>query len=284
MDPLLMEQDQGSNIPPRKVAHPRGQTKGWDEVGLTVDRVSVPANAYRLGDGFSILNNQLIDSKGEPTSLKEAYTPESPLRNLFDSTNAKDYTNDGLRNYSYMALKDNPEWQTAIQELSLETGIPGKWIADVMAVLTHGTFANMGNVSPVDVYKNNVPLTGPHTSPKGQVDILKAALSRHKLSELLDGPEWVIAGAMLDETAFSELKADPKLAKQKGNGVRTMKEVWDLLGSHVGGAYDHALNAERKAKWSHVHTDFMETCAVCHALRHSNSEIIPHQYQEAVEL
>lgn len=264
----------------RTYAHPRGQTKGWDEVDT--DRLSVPSSALRLGDGYAISENQLVSPDGTSVSLSTAYTTAKPIKTLFDSVNNDDYSDDGNRNYSYDALRE-PKWSLAVAQTARELGVPGKWIADVTAVLTHGTFQNLGNVTPFQAYSEG--LENPDVrGPGGQMGVLKKAVSRHKASDYQDGPEWLISAALLKPAEFQKVKAEPKLAKTLGSGFRKLSDVWDLLGSHVGGAYDHILNKERKVRWSHVHDQFSNSCAVCHALKYSHSDIVPHQYQEAVKV
>lgn len=263
------------------MAHPRGATSGWKYGDTT--RVNVPLSAYRIDEGAAIYKGQVVQPDGTVRPI--GYTADNPLRNRYDSVARSAYPAQASANddYGYGALHSDVLWRNAIAEVANELSVPGKWVADVMALLTEGHFTSMGSTSPLSLIKADVPITDLRT-PKGQTDLLKWASSRHRSDIPKRGPEYLLASVMLQPEQMDEIMADVNKAKTIGNGIRSLREYWDLLGSHSGGMYDHALNAERKAKWSNVHDTRRPSCGVCSAIEHSGTPIFPHEYQEGIAL
>lgn len=267
------------------INQPRGDMLGWDEYNSPID----VDDAVKLSGGMFVNNDSMSNRKtGESQPLD--YSWQNPIRNLYAPNKASEYTVGYTgRNYGYGGLYSNPELQQEVARVSSEVNVPGRWLADSLALITKGTFSpysDAGGGAFGFVAKRPDQLVGLGINPlmysRGDVRTqMNAVAEQLKRSGVADqGAEYTLT-SLLNTEAAQRTYDNPRLAAAMNNGVYTLEDMWNSLGSHQDIAYDHALNKRRKANNSHKHDGFNPQCAWCLSLAQSKSSIVPHEFQNA---
>lgn len=266
------------------INQPRGDMLGWDEYEAPID----VDDGVKL-KGAYIANNTLNDREtGESHELD--YSWQNPLRNLYAPNRASEYTV-GIagRNYGYGEVYSNPELQQEIARVSGETGVPGRWIADSLAVTTKGTFSPYAEAGgeafgfvakrPDQIMKMGLnPLLYTKGDLRTQMDAVRQNIMSSGVAD--QGAEYTLTSILNPEIAQRTYER-PRLASSLNNGVYSLEDLWHSLGSHQDIAYSHALNINRVATNRHKHDGFNPKCAWCLSLAQSKSSIVPHEFQNA---
>lgn len=267
------------------INQPRGDMLGWDEYQDPIDA----EDAVKLNGGVFVASNQMTNKyTGESNELD--YSWQNPIRNLYAPNKASEYTL-GLpgRNYGYAALYTNPELQQEVARVSNEAQVPGRWLADSLALVTRGSFSPFNDAGggafgllpkrTDQIMKLGInPLMYSRGDLKTQMDAVSQQLQRSGVAD--QGAEYTLA-SLLDTEAAQRTYEKPRLASSLNNGVYSLEDMWNSLGSHQDIAYNHALNTRRRASNSHKHDGFNEQCAWCLSLAQSKSAIVPHEFQNA---
>lgn len=267
------------------INQPRGDMLGWDEYE---DPIEVE-DAVKLSGGIFVNNNTMHDrTTGQSDELD--YSWQNPVRNLYAPNRASEY---GIgvpgRNYGYGAVYENPQLQQEISRVSQETNVPGRWLADSLALVTRGTFSPFSDAGggafgfvakrPDELMKLGInPLTYGRGDIRSQMDAVSQQLQRSGIAD--QGAEYTLT-SLLNTEAAQRAYENPRLAASMHNGVYSLEEMWNSLGSHQDIAYSHALNNRRRAMNSHKHDGFNPQCAWCLSLAQSKSSIVPHEFQNA---
>lgn len=259
---------------------PVNDNTGWDDYKkLVVGISSIP-----LTGGYGLYGDSLILPTGE--LVDSPYSHDNPIRNTYLSNDPADYNN-VLSDYGYGNLERDKPMQYALLNTANEHDIPGKWLADSIALLTRGSFSpyqvsqtgrqGFANISPQEMHKFGV-------TPEyfnGDVTEQFQAVSRilKDLPKEARSPEYVFT-ALTRNKRLDDLIEKPRKALDMNNGVYTLNDAWNALGGHTGGAYDHANNDIRKRANSFV----TESTNVLgdrwgKALQNVNTPIIPHEVQ-----
>ena len=260
---------------------PRGDMTGWDEYN---DNIAVPNNALKLSNAY-ILDNQFGGLDGSVNDV--GYSFDNPIRNFWQSNDVNKYEEKPDANHGYAALYSDNTLRQGINNVASEFGIPGRWLSDSVAMLTRGTFdtyhqsgyeaSGLISKTPKQIAELGV---SPYAYGMGdvstQVEAVRQQLNRVPRDVLQKGAEYVLTGLMNHEVA-QEVAESPRMALKLNNGVYTLYDIWNGLGSHQDIAYDHSLNEHRKNRMLPVHDHHVEFCATCRALKRSNSAIIPHE-------
>lgn len=258
---------------------------GWDEYENPIE----VEDAVKLSGGVFVNGNQMHNrSTGQSNVLD--YSWQNPIRNLYAPNKAAEYSV-GVpgRNYGYGAVYENPELQQEISRVSQEANVPGRWLADSLALVTRGTFSPHSDAGggafgfvakrPDEVMKLGInPLMYSRGDLKTQMDAVSQQLQRSGVADA--GAEYTLT-SLLNTEAAQRSYEKPRLAAVMNNGVYSLEDMWNALGSHQDIAYGHALNNRRRAMNSHKHDGFNPQCAWCLSLAQSRSDIVPHEFQNA---
>lgn len=263
---------------------PRGDMLGWDEYQNPIDA----PDAVKLSGGIFVSNNNMSNRvTGESHQLD--YSWQNPLRNLYAPNKASEYTA-GVpgRNYGYGAVYSNPQLQQEVARVSSETSVPGRWIADSLALITKGTFSPFSDAGggafgfvakrPDQLLELGVnPMLYARGDLRTQMDAVSQQLQKSGVAQ--EGAEFTLS-SLLNTEAAQRTYEKPRLASLYNNGVYSLEDMWNALGSHQDIAYSHALNKRRIAGNSHKHDKFNPQCAWCRSLAQSKSAIVPHEFQD----
>jgi hypothetical protein len=268
------------------INQPRGDMLGWDEYD---DNPIEVEDAVKLAGG-AFVNNNSIGDRATGQAKPVDYSWQSPIRNIYAPNKASEYSvGEPGRNYGYGGIYANPDLQQEIARVSSETDVPGRWIADSLALVTRGTFSPFNDAGggafgyvvkrPDQVMKLGVnPLLYSRGDLRTQMDAVVQQLKRSGVAS--EGSEYALTSLLDTETA-QRTYDNPRLATALNNGVYNLESLWNSLGSHQDIAYNHSLNKRRQAGNSHKHDSFNPECAWCLALAQSKSSIVPHEFQNA---
>jgi hypothetical protein len=263
---------------------PRGDMLGWDEFD---DDVIEAPDGVKLAGGFLVQDNQSINRStkvGNPLH----YSWQEPLRNLYAPNKADEYElATPERNFGYGALYGDEELRREIARASHMTNVPGRWIADSLAMITRGTFSPYSEAgagafgfvakTPRDVMGMDInPLLYSQGDIHTQMDAVIKQLQKSQVAE--EGAEYTLTSILNPEVAQRSYD-NPLISRSLNNGVYTLEDIWNKLGSHQDIAYNHALNNRRIAVNSHKHDGFNPQCAWCLSLAQARTDIVPHEFQ-----
>lgn len=269
------------------INQPRGDMLGWDEFD---DNTLEASEGVKLAGGMFVQDNQSV-SRLDQTAQPLGYSWQEPLRNLYAPNKSEEY---GLatpeRNFGYGALYGDEELRREITRVSNETQVPGRWIADSLALITRGSFSPynesgggaFGFVAkrPDQVMNMGInPLLYSQGNIRSHMDAVSQQLQKSQVADM--GAEYTLTSILNPELA-QRTYDNPILARTLNNSVYTLEDVWNKLGSHQDIAYDHVLNNRRIASNSHKHDSFNPKCAWCLSLMQSRSDIVPHEFQDAI--
>lgn len=267
------------------INQPRGDMLGWDEYTNPIE----VDDAVKLSGNYFINNNSMSNrATGESHELD--YSWQNPIRNIYAPNKSAEY---GIgipgRNYGYGGVFANPQLQQEIARVSDETQVPGRWIADSLALVTKGTFSPFNDAGggafgfvakrPDQLMKLGInPLQYSRGDLRTQMDAVSQQLQQSGVASA--GAEFTLTSLLNPEVA-QRTYDNPRMASVLNNGVYSLEDMWNALGSHNDIAYNHALNSRRIASNSHKHDRFNPQCAWCLSLAQSKSKIVPHQFQNA---
>lgn len=266
------------------INQPRGDMSGWDEYENPLD----VDDGIKLASGHFVQENSLVNRNTLQANPLD-YSWQNPIRNIYASNRAENYDIGSVRNYGYGEVYSNPELQRHIARVSSETQVPGRWIADSLALVTHGTFSPYNETGggafgfvakrPDEVMTLGVnPLMYSRGDLTTQMDAVSRQLQKSQVGQY--GAEYVFTSLLNPELA-QKLYEKPRLASALNNGLYTLEDMWNALGSHQDMAYSHALNTRRIVSNQHKHDSFNPQCAWCLSLAQSKSDIVPHEFQDA---
>lgn len=260
----------------RLALHPRQDMSGWDEYDANP---KYPENRILpLTNGFLLENNKFKLRTGE--EFENPYHADNPLQNTWRSIDKLTYHTTPRDNYSYWGLEQDPSAKVALAEVANQLHVPGRWLADTIALTTRGTFnPNYRHSNPrksgalVATPEQIEDLEGYQTLP-GQI----REMGRYLRSYQLDTP-YDIINAIVAPTKFDLLKKRPLTARVLNNGVYSLDSLHKSLGSFIGQQYE-SVSAEDYLR-SYQHDYFVPHCRWCNAMQKSGNQIVPHQFQEA---
>ena len=267
------------------INQPRGDMLGWDEYENPIE----VEDAVKLSGGVFVNNNVMFDrTTGRSNQLD--YSWQNPVRNLYAPNKAQEYSiGTPGRNYGYGAIYSEPMLQQEIARVSQENNVPGRWLADSLAFVTRGSFSPHSDAGggafgfvakrPDQLMNLGVnPLMYSRGDLRTQMDAVSQQLQKSGVASM--GAEYTLTSILNPEIAQRTYEK-PRLASSLNNGVYSLEDMWNALGSHQDIAYSHSLNNRRRAMNSHKHDTFNPSCAWCLSLAQSKSNIIPHEYQNA---
>lgn len=260
---------------------PRGDMTGWDEYD---ERLAIPNNALKLSNAY-IVNNQFGTPDGEVSDPD--YSFDKPIRNIWQP-NTNDTSRDNIENNNgYGALYSDKQLRSGLNKIAQEFDVPNRWLSDSVALMTRGTFdtnSQQGIEAQGLIAKTPRQVAELELSPydygtgdiETQLEAVRRQMSKTPRDILNRGAEYVLT-SLIDNTVAERVAESPREALKLHNGVYTLSQLWDGLGSHQDIAYDHSLNEFRKNRMLPVHERPVSFCATCRALARSGSATIPHE-------
>lgn len=247
--------------------------------------------------GIHIGNGQYLDTatnritKHKPDSLSVgmpvAYTPASPLRPSLAPRTASAYKYNETDTHGYAKLAANPPLAAELNRQARRFGIPGQWLADVIAYESANTFSpsvdnGMGYVGLIQfgravaqdlgVTQEQIRSMNPVQQMKLVGDYLALRL-RQSGVKAYKGPEWLVAGINQGNVGIQQVDkhgARAILDPQNRDGAGTTLQYYMAnLGKFSGRQYDYLGRRP-----SPVHTTPTKGCTMCTAM---GGNIAPHR-------
>lgn len=247
--------------------------------------------------GIHIGNGQYLDTatnritKHKPDSLSVgmpvAYTPASPLRPSLAPRTASAYKYNETDTHGYAKLAANPPLAAELNRQARRFGIPGQWLADVIAYESANTFSpsvdnGMGYVGLIQfgravaqdlgVTQEQIRSMNPVQQMKLVGDYLALRL-RQSGVKAYKGPEWLVAGINQGNVGIQQVDkhgARAILDPQNRDGAGTTLQYYMAnLGKFSGRQYDYL--GRRPGP---VHTTATKGCTMCAAM---GGNIAPHR-------
>jgi len=186
-------------------------------------------------------------------------------------------------NHGYSALRDDPEFAKKLNHTANQLGIPGQWLADIVAFNTGGSFNSQ--TQDVDSPNKGLPQLTDATAKrvtgesKGmlnrnrheQMDVLRKYLEQQPVRKMKDLDD-VFAAMWGGEKAA---QMDKKKRAKLNDGKRTFNQYLKLLGNHVGRRY-HTPDERGTRNRQRIHREQVEGCQVCNQMLNKNGAVVPH--------
>lgn len=175
------------------------------------------------------------------------YTAPNPVPQALAPNQRAAYPmpNNRNNNYGYKIVADTPSLAYAIANTSNEVGIPGQWLADVLALVSNNTFTP----SQVSQYSNAAEVITNVTLPllrqfKGQINTIEQlyeVMTTGTLTGVVDNPDDLLR-----------------------------------LGNGVGRRY-RTTNSTLQSALGITHESYVSTCPTCQQMMNRFGTIIPHE-------
>lgn len=258
----------------------------------------VPARAVKDNDNVIIDNVVKLPSPPDApkyAKAEEVYNTAEPLRNKFlraDKINWDAKTNKPTNHYGYDALVNDAKLAANINKVATILDVPGLWLADLIAYesgfdpLNQNSIAGLSGIA--DFTETEIrdagydPTTWHLTTASEQMLVLEQRVKN--AMELYGKPRNFRDVAAMFYSSNLEVYNDVR--NNGGLGlVNTMKDVSGMsfqeylrkIGGNANRQYEASNQQQNLAAFAPIHTEYVEGCAHCRALRASGSEIIPHE-------
>jgi murein DD-endopeptidase MepM/ murein hydrolase activator NlpD len=251
-----------------------------------IDRRAIP-----LGKDSYLLDGRII--KGG-TSTPTSYSPAAPLRAGSVSNSPSMFDMDTSGESPYEALRKNPQLKTAIAVVAGNLKINPRWLADVIAYESAGTFSpsirnawgftgliQFGKAAAQDMGTTQEALS--RMSAVQQMDYVEKYLRlqmRYAGIDQLRGPEELVAAINQGHTALSRVRRDGAKAindpRNRDSAGVTLRYYMDNLGKYSGRKYRFRGDRASRLTEGVIHTAGRQGCTTCAALL-SQSQFIPHE-------
>jgi hypothetical protein len=216
----------------------------------------------------------------KPVSVQKVnYTPATPLQPSLASRSASAYKYDEANTHGYAKLKQNPALATELNRQAKRFGIPGQWLADLIAYESANTFSpsvdnGVGYVGLIqfgkavaqdlNVTQEQIRNMNPVQQMKLAGDYLQLRL-RQAGVKAYTGPESLVAAVNQGNVGLQQVAKygaravlDPQNRDSAGT---TLKYYIENLGKFAGRQYDYL--GRRPGP---VHTATTKGCAMCSAM------------------
>lgn len=243
-----------------------------------------PTNSLLMQSGNYIMNNTMYKIGGvDSQPAQQVYNMANPYRPKFTPNTKEGWTpeqNKPTNNYGYAILARNPSWAKKLNEVATRLGVPGYWLADMIAF-------ESGFDPSID---NGVGYSGLIQFGDGaakDVGTTRAALRKMTFEQQM---EYVYRYFKLPwfgtldriELFHAAVWGGPGLVKRARNNPRGALKVsdgwitWDKylkrLGEGAGRQYSFPFMDGREPK--PIHPKFVPGCPICEQLSRSNSFVV----------
>jgi murein DD-endopeptidase MepM/ murein hydrolase activator NlpD len=295
-----------------KAAVNNGSAKAPRTAGYS--QANIPRGATPIGKNQYLLNGVLFKTPSGPPARTttgsnsplmqlggpaRAVTPAAakPVSNSFASNRASDYVANIApdHHHGYTILANDKPFATAINRVANKYGMPGQWLADVIAYESAGTFSpsidnQMGFVGLIqfgeavasDMGVTNSQLRNATRLQQIEyVDRYLALRLRQSGVKAYKGPEWLVAGINQGNVGIQQVDkhgAKAILDPANSDGYTTLEKYMANLGKYSGRKYNYMGNRKVRTTAA-VHEKPAHDCAFCDNLVANNlsSGFIRHQ-------
>ena len=258
----------------------------------------VPARAVK--DNENVIIDSVVKLPSPPDAPKyakaeEVYNTAEPLRNKFvrsDKINWNVKSNKPTNHYGYDALVNDLKLASNINKVATTLDVPGMWLADLIAYESGFDPKNQNPITGLSGIANFTepeirdagfdPTTWHLTTANQQMVVLEQRVKN--AVELYGKPRNFRDVAAMFYSSNLEVYNDVR--NNGGLGlVNTMRDVSGMsfqeylrkIGGNANRQYEASIQQQNLAAFAPIHTEFVEGCAHCRALKASGSEIIPHE-------
>ena len=248
----------------QQTAEPRGQ--------------GAPPN-QKMPGGDAVVGTQ----GGRNREVREQHNAGNPMRARKLASARKSHypsKNDLNSNYGYDALKNDPDFAKKLNQVSNEIGIPGQWLADLIAHETDGSF------------RTDIQSYDPDVDSVGLIQFTDATARRMGLSgtediarmDRVEQMEWV--RKYLDEFKGQIKSVNDLVAAVYGGAPlfraqdRSLpsgryKQYLRQMGRFVGREYNYNFDRSNRSSQK-LHSRAVEGCSQCNQMLEKNGFIVEH--------
>jgi murein DD-endopeptidase MepM/ murein hydrolase activator NlpD len=257
---------------------------------------SVPQGAIPLGNNKYLSGGKVLDlttAKQTPATYNKA----QPVRNSYSSRNAKDYQQSSPEDsHGYAKLAENPQLARRINQVASKYGMPGQWLADVIAYESANSFSpsipngmgfygliQFGEAVMQDMGVDVRKVTG--MTAVQQMDLVDSYLAlrlRQSGVKTFKGPEWLVAAINQGNVGLQQVDkygASAILDPSNSDGYTTLENYMKNLGKFSGRQYDYLGNRSKRASLPIHSGNPRPNCSSCIAMTHFNGNITAHVAQ-----
>jgi hypothetical protein len=185
-------------------------------------------------------------------------------------------------NHGYQALAKDKDFANKFNSSADKAGVPGQWLADVVAFHTGGTFRpetrdfDKDAVGMLQMNEQEAQSVGTNTTQLEKMDAMEQldkvsefiGQHRNKMKSIDDLFSLSLGGEELLN------KSEPEREKTSDDSA-SYTEYAQLLGNHVGRRY--RLRSDRgKDSEQEIHTQQVEGCSICTQMLETTDSIVPH--------
>lgn len=248
-----------------------------------------------INDVMAQISNELEKSSTGLTPVAQIYNVANIVRTGSEKNTKPRGKNQPDAHYGYAYLQQNPRVARKLNDVADRLGIPGQWLADVIAFET-GDFKQKhingfnqtgkygGLIGFGDALAKDLGLPSARVliskSAEEQLEYVYKALSHPLLKpHLSKGIEYTAAAVFGRFGLMKKLLTNRQQAFKTGDGWINLEGYLKKLGRGVGRRYN--TRASRQERLTNTtHTAYTDRCKVCEALRQANS-FAPHESQLA---
>lgn len=237
-----------------------GNTNSWQSDYNTVKTQEISPKIPNIGNILYTINGNVENQNqlSYADSTQQMFNFQVPAKKGYVANVA--YPEDNIDNtHGYAYLHKNVAFRRAINTTANKLGIPGSWIADIIAVET--------SFNPREFHKTNScgygGLIGFGTDdaqefgttlrhilslpPERQMVYVEKYLSRPKIKRHLNkGVEYVAAAVFGGRGLLNKLIKNPSKALRTSDGAINLQTYMQRLGRDVGRRYDFQTNRQTK--------------------------------------
>jgi murein DD-endopeptidase MepM/ murein hydrolase activator NlpD len=279
-------------------------TKAYSKTKFELDgtQMNIPTSNERNRSGMVAVqvpaNGSPLMQLGSPLKAR-AVTPAAakPVSNSFASNRASDYVANipSDHHHGYTILANDKPFAAAINRVANKYGMPGQWLADVIAFESAGTFSPsidneqgfVGLIQFGEAVASDMGVTKSQLSNATRlqqmeyVDRYLALRLRQSGVKAYKGPEWLVAGINQGNVGIQQVDrhgAKAILDPANNDGATTLEKYMANLGKYSGRKYNYMGNRKVRTTAA-VHEKHTDNCAFCDNLVANNlsSGFIRHQ-------
>jgi len=277
---------------------PVGDTTGWqyqNTYGAT-PTTRVPNNAFPLPNGKYLLNGGVGDIRNANYFQRNntMYNSQRPVNKGLQPNTNNWQSEDPNSHHGYAYLINHPDFAKALNQTAHSLGVPGQWLADVIANETGYNESEMHGV-------NNAGMGGLIGLSQGDLDDMKAGITQRQFVSMAPvqqlkyvynylndpqlrpyitrGADWLAAAVNQKYGGIRDMLQNPQKAYARKDGNITLRDYINRLGRDVGRQYNTGA-ARLQSLLNTTHDTYQHGCKVCDALMAANS-FTPHESQFA---
>jgi murein DD-endopeptidase MepM/ murein hydrolase activator NlpD len=268
-------------------------TKGTRTAGETSLRPNsstpLPKGAIPLGKSSYLKDGKIIQVKeGEIRYGVVSYSTAAPLRSSRASNTRAPQPGEG--NFGYGVLAKDREFRLALNKTADRLGVPGQWLADIIAHETIGTFSpSIGNGMG---YYGLIQFGEDARKDLGvSVDQLKSMTPAQQMKYVekyvrlqmqyagvkkITSVEQLAASIFLGHTALRDVweNGDKAQSFKNGDFRSTLTQYLEEMGRFAGRKYNHMGGRRERLRASAIHSAPRTGCTLCNQLSEQTAFVI----------